>query len=279
MSYMFLLDVVGSLHFNASHQFCTNELFFNMPKSDHNFGEVYSQFLLDEKSLPPDIIADDDALLILLALCADITATQRTYEERNPRQNSAKVSRAAQTMKRSTIWQMPISLLPFSSASEHQRVLSQLQRALDRWSKNFKDSIPASIRALYHFVTMCAAWSTTLLLPHLLGYPAATVPATRTMFHSVSMIVPPDEALRQAWLVLDNVNVRGLESSTACPIWLPVVTYMSSLVIWTSLQPSSATQGKIGSLKVLGMFQVELEQMFWPCCTEMASHLNSIMNQ
>ena len=276
MSYMLLLDVVGALHLNTSNEFCTNELFFKMPKSDHNLGEIYNQFLVDEKLLPPDVVEDDDALLILLALCSDVMTTQRTYEE--SRRTSLDDPKALQNPAGSP-GRMPSHLLPFSSGFEYQRVISQLQRALDRWSERFKESVPEGIRALYHFVTLCSFWSTTLLLPRFSGYAAATISATPTMDRTLSATGPPDEALRHAWLVLDNVNVRGLNSPKACPIWLPVVTYMSSLVVWKSLQHPSATRGNIGSSKVLGMFKAELEQMFWPCCSEMARHLDSLMHQ
>lgn len=279
MSWMLLLDVVGALHLNTSTEFSTNELFFKMPKAEQNFGEIYIQLLVEEKPLPPAVVAHEDALLVLLALCSDIMATQRAYEESNILSFAPNEGEQTETSARS-IQRMPSHLLPFSPMGEYQRVISKLQRALGRWSERFHNSMSRSIRALFHCVSACSLWSPTISLPQILGYSPTIIGFAMVNNGRLSKIGgPPDEAVRHAWLVLDNIDARDPESRYKCPIWLPIVTHMASLVVWKSLQSTAPREGKIVSLRVLNMFKFELEQMFWPCTGKMAEHLDILMQR
>jgi hypothetical protein len=269
MGYLILVDVIQAIHLNANSEFRSTELIIKLPMSDHDFGDVYSKFLV-EISLPSDVTECEDAVLILLALFSDILATQKVFSNLN--------LQPPQISKSDTDTDRILShFVPFSASSESRRMLSQLDGALDRWSDRFRGSMPEEVLALFHFSKICSIWPSVLLLPRYSGYTSMTPTATSTTLSTYPRAAPPDEALRHAWLVLDNVNMRSQQDSFACPMWLPVVTYFSALVVWWSLQPTTAPMNSIGSVKVLSMFKAELEQMPWPCCKAMVKNLEELM--
>lgn len=267
MSHFFLVDVIRSVHHTTSILFTTSELFITMPASSHSFHDVYTKLLLEEHPLPLNMTEEEDAVLLLSALLSDIVTIHKIF-------SGFDVQSTGDLAIQSAVDGDPLlimsPIIPLSPLSENQRMLSHISTGLSLWAERFKATMPEPVMSLFYFCNLCVAVPNALLLPQLSGYK----PARSTAELDLGAIAISEEALRYAWSVLDHVNVEKLSDRAACPVWLPVVTYITALVVWASLKSSKSTYG---TLKVLGMFKAELQQMPWPCCTEMIENLDDLM--
>ena len=273
MSHLFVLDVIRAVHCNASLQFSRSELFIKMPASNHNFHDVYNTLILGEHAPPANMTAAEDAVLLLSALLSDIITIHRVFSsfDLHPVE-------LPDLQQSSSTESLPLlsPFVPFSPLAENQRMLSQLSKGLDLWSERFRDVVSEDVLALFYFCKLCLHFPQVLLLPSISRYKPA-IEANNPRSLPVKRTIPvPEDAMRCVWLIVDNVNVEMLPDRAACPLWLPVITYLTALVVWANLR-SSSTQSSYGTLKVLGMFKVELQQMPWPCCIEMISNLDELM--
>lgn len=274
MSYQFLIDVVRAMHHNTSTQYSSSELFITMPASNHNFHNIYTKLILEENPLPLDMTEQEDAVLILSALLSDIIAIHQVFSgfDLQP----AEVL-SSQTSMSSNSLQVLSPFVPLSPFTENQRMLSQISKGLDLWGERFKPIVSEDVLSLFYFCKMCLSFPQVLLLSQLSGYePAVDSSSGSPSKLGLADIVISEAAMRCAWLVVDHVNVERLPRRAACPVWLPVVTYITALVVWANLK-SSMSRSTCGTLKVLGMFKAELQQMPWSCCTEMAKNLDELM--
>jgi hypothetical protein len=274
MSYQFLIDVVRAVHYNTSTQYSSSELFITMPASNHNFHGVYTKLVVEEHPLPPDMTEHEDAVLILSALLSDIIAIHKVFSGFDVELSEILFSQSAMS---GTTLQILGPFVPLSPFSENQRMLSQISKSLDLWGERFKPIVSEDILSLFYFCNMFLSFPQVLLLSRLSGYKPAVANSSGSCSElDLGGVVIPEAAVRCAWLILDHVNVERLPDRAACPVWLPVVTYITALVVWANLK-SSVSRSSYGTLKALGMFKAELQQMPWPCCTEMVKNLDELM--
>ncbi|MCJ1472613.1 hypothetical protein MMC13_001262 [Lambiella insularis] len=274
MSYLFFVDVIHAVHFNTTAQFSSSELFIAMPASHHDFHDIYSALVLGEHPLPLVMTDQEDAVLILAAIISDIMTIHRAFERIHLQ--SPNDSALWPSVDKNTHW-LTGSFVPFSASNEYQRMLSQISNILNRWSERFKERMHQDVMALFYFCRMYSSCPHLLRLPRISGYEPAADPSAYLSRPEGQDDTVSEGAIRYAWLVLENINVTGDGPRVACPIWLPVVTFLAALVVWRSLKSSSLVKPGFGTLKVLGVFRAELEQMPWSCCTQMVKTLVKLM--
>jgi hypothetical protein len=274
MSHLFLVDVIRAVHYNASTLFTSSELFITMPASNHDFHDIYTKLLLEEHPLPPNMTEQEDAVLLLSALLSDIITIHNVFSGFNLQSIETLAPRSAMGSE-----PLPITspFVPFSPLFEHQRMIFQISKGLVLWGERFMATMPEDVLSLFYFCNLCLYFPPALLLPQLSGYKLAVSLNGPAAELDLGTIAVPETAMRYAWSIVDHVNVERLPDRAACPIWLPIVTYITALVVWANLKSSSISKSTYGTLKVLGMFKAELQQMPWSCCTEMAKNLDDLM--
>ncbi len=274
MSHFFLVDIVRAVHYNTGILFSSGELFITMPSSNHDFHEVYTKLLLEEHPLPPNMTEKEDAVLLLAALFSDIITIHNIFSGFNLEPVETLALQPA-------VGSQPLAIaspfVPFSPLFENQRMISHISKGLDLWGERFKATMSEDILSLFYFCNLCLHIPQALLLPRLSGYKPAVNLNGPTTDSDLGAITIPEMAMKYAWSVVDHVNVERLPDRAACPIWLPVITYITALVIWAHLKSSSTSTSTFGTLKVLGIFKAELQQMPWPCCAEMTKNLDDLM--
>lgn len=233
-----------------------------MPSSSADFQDVYRIMLDDrtpQKYTMETGFSQEDNLLLLMAVMADLL---------HVRHSLGQVVQSAET-KGAKVCQNPFA--PFSPRMELDRMEAQLSLALDKWHRWFHaDASPENL-ALYHYARMYLSFHQLLSLPFIAGYTGRQQPMALSSIVSI-----PDEAVRQAWRVLDSAAARSQQSQTdhLCPIWLPIAVFHAGLVVWAQHSLCGAQLGAgYGSARVLLAFKIELDGMPWPCCVEMAATL------
>lgn len=239
-----------------------------MPCSSYNFQDIYRS-LFDEThtkaSLPDDMMSPDDAFLILLAIISDILCIHRSLY---------RILSLSESQQNTSV-HLPNPFVPLTPAAELTRMTKALSLALNVWSDRFHGLMVPEIMAFYHYCRLHLACPQILELPFLAGY---TDPAPN---FDHQPIVITDEAVRNAWLVLDH-SADALSTrtpDTLCPVWLPVVVFHAALVVWAQQSLSELGQNGIsGSVRVLLAFKFELERMSWPCSKSMAATLERLIH-
>ena len=183
------------------------------------------------------------------------------------------------------------AITSLSLSEEIRRSQDRLQQALSSWHAGHFPHVDAQLQALYQF---CRLY---LLMPGLHLLPADTrsnspiglqggsdldsarqphlessLPRSSA---SYGLQDSPAETVHRAWLLYESVSCIPPKSPALDSLYLPVITFLAGLCIWENLvrQGSSRAQG---STKVLRLFSLELRKMSWPCCCEMADHLDSL---
>ena len=281
MSYLFLLDVIRAFHFGISTNFTASELFIRMPGSPYQFHRVYRTLVTGVGFLPQGMNSNEDGLLLLVANLSDSLYIHRSFRPLRPWAPSSATSAITLTMQQS-ISRNPF--VPLSPQTELARMSLEMQAALDRWAEHFERSVDKEILFLFYFCKLHLACPDLWLLPHLAGYrPAIVGHGFSSVGHGFSSvghgtkIVVSDEAMKFTWLILDNIDIGREHPERDQSIWIPVVLFYAALVVWQRLRPQSNADGTFGTLKVLGMFKRELEQLPWACCSEMSRTLDEIM--
>lgn len=260
---LWLVDIVQSLHFDLSiNLFSSRELWTSMPGSSADFQDVYRSMLDDrtprEYSIETEF-SQEDNLLLLMAVMADLL---------HVRHSLGQVVQPAATRG-----QNPFA--PFSARMELDHIEAQLSLALDKWHRWFHAQASPENLALYHYVRMYLSFHQLLSLPFIAGYTGRQPPMALSSIESIS-----DEAVRQAWRVLDSAATWSQQSLTdhLCPIWLPIAVFHAGLVVWAKYSLCGAQLGAgYGSARVLLAFKIELDGMPWPCCVEMAATLTRLI--
>ncbi|KIW58069.1 hypothetical protein PV05_02619 [Exophiala xenobiotica] len=260
ISFMLLTDIMQAVHCGLTPNYSTSELFIKMPSSNHQFRTIYNS-LTHGYTVPPDVKSREDALLILTALLGDIIYMQRCH-----------LSIPLQSDHHSLALRNPYT--PLSSTSETSRLTADMMAALARWEQHFQQQGDNDIRALYYFTKVQLMCPGIWELPRLARYgadsPSSEPPSTKDF-------EIPDKAIDLAWLVFDNCDKASKVPERKVAIWLPIVLFMSSLVIWKKLHSQHPTDLKHGTLRVLGMFKDEIAKLPWPCCAEMTNTLDRLM--
>ena len=220
-----------------------------MVQSQHNLQDMRAALLLGS-ILPIDVKHQDDALLLLLALLTDAIYLQRSLGRWSTNPD-------------------PINpFAPLSPYTEHQRMLSRLRTALKGWLQSFT-SIHSDIKVLYHYIQLYLTFPEVTSLAAGLGYPDA-VHATK-----VDSKVP-ETAAKFVWQILDDTAAASSTNGVRLPSpWLPVIVFHAGLVIWADI--SNCTSAYVPSKRIVVPFILELQQMSWPCCSSMATTLETLM--
>jgi hypothetical protein len=204
----------------------------------------------------------DDAFLLLMAVLSEILGVQRSLY---------KVLSLSESQQHASN-----PFVPLTPAAELTRMNNALSSALDTWHDRFRGVVVPEIIAFYYYCRLHLACPRILELP----FVAADPTPSRSKFDHQTMNIT-DEAVRNAWLVLDHSAdaVRTCTLETLCPVWLPIVVFHAGLVVWAQQglnQPGHS--GISGSVRVLLAFKVELERMPWPCANDMGATLDRLMH-
>lgn len=279
---MLLIDTMQATHCGLASNFSTSELFIRMPGSNHQFRTIYNS-LLHGEAIPQDVRGREDALLLLTALLSDIVYMQRCL----PLTVSGSMSGFGQGHPLGgpahTLRKKRSPFTPLSAASEFSRLTAVMTAGLSRWEGVFSQcQVGNDILALYHFCQLQLICPDTWKLPQMAGY-GETMDLNnysnnnnqRLTTSSEQSIQVSEQAVALAWLVLDHCHKKFPESQLS--VWLPVIVFLSSLVVWQKLRAESATPPRYGILRVLGVFKEEIAGYPWPCSIEMVRTLDRLM--
>lgn len=249
-----------ALHCGQTPNYLTNELFIRMPSSTYQFKTIYNS-LVHGYTIPRDVTTQEDALLLLTALLSDTIYTQRCF-----------LSLIFRSQKNTSKKLPPLHnpYAPLSADSEYSRVRHRLMAALDRWEQHFEQYVGDDIRALFHFTKIQLLCPHIFLLPKMAGYSA-----TGNLCNP-GMIEIPDKAIDLVWLVLDSCEKAFDSPRQKSAIWLPIVLFMSSLVLWNKISYQPEPGHKYGTLRALKTFRSEIVRLPWPCCAEMSTTLSRL---
>ena len=283
MTYMLLNDVIHAIQLGAPPMYSTSELFIKMPSSNYHFRPIYKSLVRGSPQLPKDLQTREDALLLLVALLIDILYLQRC----NPSTYSAPAYRDPVVDESGIADEAPLRnpYAPLSLQSELSRLSSGIQDALNRWEQHFLlEQVGHDIYALYYFCTLHLLCTNLWDLRRLADYVAKTTTPSNGSIDSTNVVHArqlniPDKALDFAWLVFENCDVTSERPERKMAVWLPAILYISALVVWQKVRERSSTDTRYGTLRTLNMFKHELEQLPWPCCSEMTLTLDNLMRR
>ena len=228
--------------------FSTQEINIDMIQTSHKLRDLRAALLRGE-CMPSDVRRREDALLLLLALLTDTIYLQRSLNRWSGDPD-------------------PINpFVPLSPYTEHQRMLSILAVAYDKWAQSFI-SVEPDVMVLYHYCRLYVVYPEVTGLAAGIGYPGPI----RTKRPDVKI---PETATKHAWQILDTAAANSSQRTTIAPLWSPVVVFHAALVIWADI--ASCTSVYAPSKRVLVPFILELQRMQWPCSAKMASTLETLM--
>lgn len=169
------------------------------------------------------------------------------------------------------------TLLSLTMKEECNRCRRKIERALKAWSNAHFTASSPEVRTIYYFCQL------HLLVPKLqpLVLEARYKPRISPEAHESESDNPmkqvcsdtstTNHALHFAWLLLESVA----ETQDKTCVWLPITTFISALCVWKGLKHQGNSRIH-GSIRVLEIFNTELEKMPWPCCRSMVECLRSL---
>lgn len=266
---LWLNDILYALnHDLAVTSFSPRELWTKMPCSNYEFQEQYQNLLHNSQSsshLPTDLTAEYDGFLLLMAIMSDILYVQRSLGPHAKSRHIPCATGRIEPLKHS---------VPLSPHSEVQQMFEMLSAALGTWVDHFQPHVSSNVMAFYFYGRLHLSCRKILDLPSAAGYNSTTVPQQATAV--ISTVSDHDISL--AWKILDSVDTRS-SSAALCPIWLPIVIFHASLVVWAHQESLRIRKdASYSSRKMLIAFKIELESMPWPCCPEMVVTLERLMD-
>lgn len=247
---MLLTDILMAIAQNTSPNYSTNEIDIKMPSAAHSFRSIYNS-LLHGFPLPPDLSNQEDALLLLVALFADIIYYQSAFR-----------SRTVLDKAEGRAWNYD----SLSRDSEYLRLYEAFGSALSRWKRYFEQYSSDDMLVLYRFARMRLVAAETITYRNIV--------ATYTAFSEK----PSDEAITLAWEVLDLMENVLEDHTQRMSMWLPLAIFASAVVIWKGLLLNKESMGKHSRLKMLSMFKEKLVELPWPCCSRMIADLERMTN-
>jgi hypothetical protein len=122
---------------------------------------------------------------------------------------------------------------------------------------------------LYHYTRLYLTFPEIISVAASIGYPESikTVkPATKV----------PTTAAKFAWRILDTAAAASSrQGPKLCSPWLPVTIFHAAVVIWADIATCASMDTP--SKRILVPFILELQRMGWPCCINMVSTLETLM--
>lgn len=267
---LWLSDITHSLHTGLATSFSSREIWTKMPSSQLEFQNTYNSLLHEQdcdgyqSNLPADLTSQDDAVLLLMAIISDAIYLRQSLGRLVPTDNERRINNP---------------FVPITPNTELERMQNLLSKGLDRWQSQFQELVSADVMAFYHYCRLYISCPVLPVLSPLSGYRnhSANLGFQRRSTTGNSIKIS-DQAVQQAWQVLDHAASRAKSDEQLCAVWLPIVVFHAGLVIWASIVLVGAERSeRHGSKRALLAFKVELEGMPWPCCTEMAAVLHSLM--
>lgn len=267
---LWLVDKIYALHVDLRMDtFSSTELWTEMPSSAPEFQSVYNILISRkgdaEATLPTEMNAADDAVLLLTAILSDLLFIQRSLGRIINLANDSAVIRDPDKPHP-----------PLSPRSELRRMHNTLSTALQRWGERFATQAPSEVLAFFHYCRLHLLYPRLLELPRIAGYG----PLSKAQISQHNPPAVPASATSTAWLILDKATARTRSDATLCPIWLPIAVFHAGLVVWAGRHlsgGSGSNEGVQGSAMMLVPFRIELETMNWPCCRDMAATLDRLV--
>lgn len=260
---MFLIDTLQATHCGLAANFSTRELFIKMPGSSHQFRTVY-HCLSHGDQIPQDVRNREDALLLLTALLSDIVYAQRSLQLMSFTRNGPAGHTGLKPRSPFT---------PLSAASEFSRLNEAMTAALSRWERLFESHVSNDILALHLFCKLQLVCPDTWKLPQMAGY--GETRQNGQDFRPSEPFQVLDKAATLAWQVLDCCHRLPPESRLS--VWLPVIVFLSALVVWQRLRTEPVSASRYGTPRVLGLFSKEIAGYRWPCSITMIRTLDGLM--
>jgi hypothetical protein len=269
-----LIDILRSVHYGLPSTLTIFELLSQPTLLNNELNSIYSSTVLDSRP-PSHDCSIDSAFLALVSILADIHTLSTVFHALGADISlSHKTDQTLRADRGFAVFHNPY--MPFSPANENRRVNQQLHKALDLWSESYLSRVSKDIAALFYFCKMYLNLPSLRLLPIIAGYTPGFSKDQATNSYVMRVVDTElsdgSEALKNAWIVLENIEI----SQDITPVWFPLILFYASLVVWRmiSLQPGL---GSHGSIRVLNLFKRELEKMKWPCCGTMANVLESLL--
>ncbi|KAJ9609572.1 hypothetical protein H2200_005899 [Cladophialophora chaetospira] len=267
---LLLVNVLGALHLNMPCYLTPNELGIHLGPEPVTFSQIYTSLLDPDLALAAGPASQCMPSLLLIAVLTDCICLRRSLADLvSLGSEDSKSHRGAQLAYN------PHQVL--SPVREYRRMEDRLSSALDKWMERFgHDAAPDNL-ALAYFCRLYLASPELSILPRLAHYPPVV---QRENLSAVdSSVNVSDQSVAHAWAILENVDTRSKDEDTMCAIWSPIIVFYAALVVWARSQQRNDQGTKAGSVKQLLVFKLELERMRWPCCVEMASTLDRLMEQ
>ncbi|KAH8815295.1 hypothetical protein F5884DRAFT_172944 [Xylogone sp. PMI_703] len=272
---LWLWDIVNALHWNLSLNFSSVEVLSTMPSSTLAFQDIYREILQEPSSSNHPLFSTinsnsrEHAVLLLLAIISDAMTIRRSLGSATNIINPIPIA----TYKYNPF-------VPFSAHTELERMESHVLRALDQWYGKFKGSMSPDILALYHYSRLYLSCPAIPVLSQLAEYQPSSASLNGTDLSSSSNEANiSDQSVTHAWALLDIAALCPKSREALCPVWMPIVVFHASLVVWAKITLGrSSDSNQHGSRRALLAFKVELEKMPWPCCTRMTATLQRLMS-
>ena len=245
-----------------------SELGFQLDATSSAFHRVYASLLHADSNFVPNLKSESQPLLLLLAILSDSIAIQRSLS------GLCRLGSSCSKAHPNTRY-APSPYHVLSPSTEFRRMKDQLSSALDKWKEIFGRGTGGNELALFHFCRLYLSCDELSTLPQLANY-APTVQREGT-YNAGGSVAIGDQAVAHAWAILENVDTN--DQSTICPIWSPIVVFYGALAIWARTQQQEGQSTRFGSPKQVLAFKIELERMPWPCCGEMASTLDRLLQR
>lgn len=247
--YCMLIDTIIALRQTVmAPVFSSTEYTTKMPDSQHSFRPTY-RALFGDQPLPSEMIGQQDALVLLVALLSDSIHTRRAQVSTYTRDSDYSPFR------------------PLTAETQYKAKIAGLLAAASRWMDHFALHARDDILALFYFVRLYLATPAMDELVRLAreGSPGGHLSVSR-------------EAVRLAWSVLEHVKKTLLADPGATQIWLPVTLYHAALVVCQDLRANSAYEERRSSMFMsLEMFKMELVKMPWLFHVDVVSKIDALV--
>ncbi|KAI0131928.1 hypothetical protein BJ170DRAFT_224462 [Xylariales sp. AK1849] len=302
MSFYFMIDLLRAITLNTATSFQASDM--QIPSSNGvPLDKVYEHLVLDSEPLTQDL-SPDDYLLILLMIIAETLQLQRRlgplidwdsicHAEKAPTDLGRK-GEEYDTTGSTFVYSNPY--VPNSASGEYLRISHLLSAALTLWTSACMEMVsgklsprkgesraaprvdPSTLLLVYFCRLLLAGGSHILSLIPMVGFCARGNFKVPQHLDPADIPVINDDALRLAWLILDNIEPKLPDDSPKWyALWCPIVCFTAALTVWASLQTKWSAKGTdhmgLAGSKTLRLFEFELRDMPWPCSAVMADIL------
>lgn len=220
---------------------------------------------------------DGNPLLLLVAILSETICMQRALSFHLPRDQRAPHPTMHSFANTASFQESPNPAL--SPESEYSRMSECINNFLDRWQEKFASKEGRRYLALYYFCRLCVECPHVSHLPGLAGYPPSRTGSIPPYTMSLNEISISDRAVDFAWATVEHIGFSEEDRGSIRPIWEPLIVFLAALVVWAKKQRSTRSSGGDYRRKELLVYKLELEKMAWPCCKEMASSIDRVLQK